>query len=71
MFSDKYKKWVADNNINNLTNVQHNFAEFLLLNENAEKITKIGDLTKIYYSVVKWLKDNPNMINYNEDDKNT
>ena len=55
MITDKYKGWVKQDNLPPLTNTQHNFAEWLLLNEN--QINQIGDLEIIFKSVRKYLKN--------------
>ena len=54
MFSDDYLKWVKETNQKNLTNTQHEFAEWLI--QNRDKISKIGDLETIFKSVRGWLK---------------
>lgn len=62
MQTDKYYKWVKDTKQSGLTNTQSKFAEWLLVNERAKIITQIGDLTSIFISIRRWLKDNPEQI---------
>jgi len=54
MISKEYKEWVKQSGLDPLTNTEHKFAEFLLANK--EELKKVGDLTKIYLSVSKYLK---------------
>ncbi len=55
MITGKYKDWVKQANLPPLTNTQHQFAEWLLLNEN--QINKTGNLEVIFESVRKYLKN--------------
>jgi hypothetical protein len=55
VYSDEYHDWVKQANLKPLTNTQHHFAEFLL--EHADEIKKIGDLTTIFISVRKYLRN--------------
>lgn len=56
MFSEKYKKWVKQANLEPLTNTQQKFAEWLLLDENSKQISQIGNLDIIFKSIRKFLK---------------
>ena len=56
MFSEKYKKWVEQANLEPLTNTQHKFAEWLLLEENSKQISQIGNLDIIFKSIRQFLK---------------
>ena len=58
LFSDTYLKWVKECNISGLTNGQGNFAEWLLLPENVEVLTKMGDLQTVFCSIHDWLNYN-------------
>ena len=58
LFSEEYKKWVVQAKLEPLTNIQHEFAEFLLLPENQIRLAQIGDLNTIYASVRKYIKSN-------------
>ena len=55
-FTSEYLEWVAQANLPSLTNTQHYFAEWLLMEDNAKIIRQIGDLDKIFISVRKYLK---------------
>lgn len=56
MFSEKYKQWVKQANIEPLTNTQQKFAEWLLLEENSKQISQIGNLDIIFKSIRQFLK---------------
>lgn len=56
MFSEKYKKWVEQANLEPLTNTQQKFAEWLLLEENSKQISQIGNLDIIFKSIRQFLK---------------
>jgi predicted TPR repeat methyltransferase len=58
MISQEYLEWVKQADLPLLTNTQHQFAEWLLEEENAKMLMKIGDLDKIFISVRKHLKNN-------------
>lgn len=55
-YSENYENWVRQANLKPLTNTQHEFAEWLLIEENAKMISQIGDLNPIFISIRKWLK---------------
>lgn len=57
VFSEAYLELVKQANLPPLTNTQHKFAEWLLLEENAKVISQIGDLDTIFSSVRRWLKN--------------
>jgi hypothetical protein len=57
VFSQDYLEWVKQANLPPLTNTQHKFAEWLLLEENAKVISQIGDLDTIFSSVRRWVKN--------------
>ena len=57
VFSQDYLEWVRQANLPPLTNTQHKFAEWLLLEENAKVISQISDLDTIFCSVRKWVKN--------------
>jgi len=56
MFTEKYKKWVEQANLEPLTNTQQKFAEWLLLEENSKQISQIGNLDIIFKSIRQFLK---------------
>ena len=56
MFSEKYKRWVKQANLEPLTNTQQKFAEWLLLEENSKQISQIGNLDIIFKSIRQFLK---------------
>lgn len=57
VFSEEYLKWVKQANLPPLTNTQHEFAEWLLIKDNAKVIAQIGDLDTIFCSVRKHIKN--------------
>lgn len=57
VFSQDYLDWVKQVNLPPLTNTQHKFAEWLLLEENAKVISQIGDLDTIFLSVRRFVKN--------------
>lgn len=62
--SKEYLLWVKSTGQKNLTNTQHEFAEFLL--KNNKEISKIGNLNDIFLNIRKWIKNNPEVF---KDDK--
>jgi site-specific DNA-methyltransferase (adenine-specific) len=65
MFSKEFKKWLEYENEKSekqktkklsLTNTQHRFAEWLLLEENSKVISQIGNLNEIFFLVRTYLK---------------
>ena len=56
MFTEKYKQWVKQANLEPLTNTQQKFAEWLLLEENSKQISQIGNLDIIFKSIRQFLK---------------
>ena len=58
IFSQDYLEWVKQANLPPLTNTQHRFAEWLLLEDNVKIISQIGELDIVFASVRKWLKNN-------------
>lgn len=56
MFTEKYKEWVKQANLEPLTNTQQKFAEWLLLDENSKQISQIGNLDIIFKSIRQFLK---------------
>ena len=55
MFSEKYKEWVKQAELEPLTNTQQKFAEWLLLEENSKQIIQIGNLDIIFKSIRQYL----------------
>lgn len=55
--TEKYLEWVQQANLNPLTKTQASFAEWLLQEDNSKIILQIGDLTIIFESVRKFLKN--------------
>jgi predicted TPR repeat methyltransferase len=58
IISKEYLEWVKQSKLSQLTNTQHNFAEWLLEEKNAKMLMKIGNLDEIFISVRKHLKNN-------------
>lgn len=54
--SKEYLKWVEQSGMAPLTSMQHKFAEWLLLEDNAKMIRKVGDLEIVFKSIRKYLK---------------
>lgn len=57
VFSQDYLEWVKQANLPPLTKTQHEFAEWLLLEDNAKVIAQIGDLDTIFISVRRYIKN--------------
>lgn len=62
MFSKEYLEWVKWNNgrqvkLPPLTNTQHQFTEWMLLDENKKEIRKIGGLDEVFISVRQFIKE--------------
>ena len=57
-FTENFIKWCGQSGLPPLTNTQHHFAEWLLLEENRKKISQIGNISCIFESVRTYLKNN-------------
>ena len=57
VFTEEYLSWIKQADLPPLTNTQHSFAEWLLLEENAKIISQIGSLDEIFTSIRKYLKN--------------
>ena len=64
LISDEYLEWVKQTNLPPLTNTQHIFAEWLLEEDNAKMISKIGNLNDIFISVREHLKNHGSIKNH-------
>jgi len=54
--TDDYMSWVQQSNLPPLTNTQHTFAKWLLMEDSQKQIDKIGNLDVIFSSVRDWVK---------------
>jgi hypothetical protein len=61
-FSNEYLKWVKESKLENLTNTQHRFAEWLLQDQNVNVIGQIGDLDTIFTDVRRFIRHGGNII---------
>ena len=56
VYSPKYLEWVEQAGLPPLTNTQHRFAEWLLLEDNAKFVGQVGDLNEIFISIRSFIK---------------
>ena len=58
MISPEFLKFIENAKLPPLTNTQHRFAEWLLLEENRKIIGQLGNLDDIFVAVRKYVKQN-------------